>query len=330
VFFELQLGIEDSFCIKNRFEYNAHINININHFHSDYINNNAFNFVWFQDAMPILTNNKDINIRDRDFIFTYQNIFKNRLLFKGVSEEKIFKQEVFPVKQGSFYIDDNISKENKIIFVGTYYRDNKHYDDNYYYNVLDDEYKKLITSGSSLSKKNINKILSLHDKNMPDNVTYVNDIQQSIIRNEAVLWMCDVSPIDVEVYGYNWDKHEDEKVISKFKGKVEKQDLNKLYNSAKYGLAASGQVINTQRLGEMIYAGVIPVVYDSRDITDEEHTWDDEVLYFKTKDDLKYILDNELKPKNFRSKEMLKYFSYDSFIDTILKTVAQNNIENDK
>jgi hypothetical protein len=71
----------------------------------------------------------------------------------------------------------------------------------------------------------------------------------------------------------------------------------------------------------MIYAGVIPVVYDSRDITDEERTWDDEVLYFKTKEDLKYILDNELKPKNFRSKEMLKYFSYDSFIDTILKTV---------
>ena len=36
-------------------------------------------------------------------------------------KKKIFKQEVFPVNQGSFYIDDNISKENKIIFVGSYY-----------------------------------------------------------------------------------------------------------------------------------------------------------------------------------------------------------------
>ena len=136
--------------------------------------------------------------------------------------------------------------------------------------------------------------------------------------------MCDISPIDVEVCGYNWDKHEDEKVISKFKGKVEKQDLNKLYNSAKYGLAASGEVINTQRLGEMIYAGVIPVIYDSRDLTDEEQTWDDEVLYFKTKEDLKYILDNELKPKNFRSKEMLEHFTYDSFLDTILNVIQDS------
>ena len=136
--------------------------------------------------------------------------------------------------------------------------------------------------------------------------------------------MCEVSPIDVEVYGYEWDKSENQKIISKFKGKVDKKDLNKLYNSAKYGLAASGRVINTQRLGEMIYAGVIPVIYDSRDLTDEEQTWDDEVLYFKTKEDLKYILDNELKPKNFRSKEMLEHFTYDSFIDTILNIIQDS------
>jgi hypothetical protein len=79
----------------------------------------------------------------------------------------------------------------------------------------------------------------------------------------------------------------------------------------------------------MIYAGAIPVVYDSRDITDEKHTWDDEVLYFKTKEDLKYILDNQLEPKNFRSKEMLKHFSYDSFIETIIEQVKQVE-KNDK
>ena len=176
----------------------------------------------------------------------------------------------------------------------------------------------------SCGVENIENVLTTYKTDLPNYHNFINIIQQAIIRNESVSWMCDISPIDVEVYGYNWDECEDKKVISKFKGKVEKQDLNKLYNSAKYGLAASGQVINTQRLGEMIYAGVIPVVYDSRDITDEEQTWDDEVLYFKTKEDLKYILDNELKPKNFRSKEMLEYFTYDSFIDTILNTIQDS------
>jgi hypothetical protein len=275
--------------------------------------------------MPILTNNNDIHKRERDFAFIYQEHYRKNLLDKGVDENKIFTQDVIPVKKGSFYIDDNIDRENKIIFVGSYYKNkynNPQYANPQYDNeILDDEYKKLIKNGKSLSEENIEKVLTANKTEIPNDDSFINDIQQAIIRNEAVSWMCEVSPIDVEVYGYNWDKLGDENIISKFKGKVEKQDLNKLYNSAKYGLAASGRVINTQRLGEMIYAGVIPVVYDSRDLTDEEHTWDDEVLYFKTKEDLKYILDNELKPKNFRSKEMLKYFSYDSFIDTILKTV---------
>jgi hypothetical protein len=278
--------------------------------------------------MPILFNDTEIYIRDRDFIFTYQTMFKDGLLNKGVPEDKIFTQDVFPVKDGGFYLDDRITRENKIIFVGSYYKE-KHNNVQYFNAIFDYEYKQLMLSGKSLSEENIEKILSFYKTDIPNDSTFINLVQHSIIRNESVSWMCDVSPIDVEVYGYDWDESKDEKIISKYKGIAKKQDLNKIYNSAKYALAASGQVINTQRLGEMIYAGAIPVVYDSRDITDEKHTWDDEVLYFKTKEDLKYILDNQLKPKNFRSKEMLKYFSYDSFIETIMEQVKQVE-KNDK
>jgi hypothetical protein len=275
--------------------------------------------------MPMLTNNEDIHKRERDFIFIYQEMNRAKLIAKGVDKNKIFKQDVFPVKDGSFYIDDNIDRENKIIFVGSYYeRDDT--DVQYTNAIFDYEYKQLMAEGKPLSEENIENVLTTYKTDLPNYHNFINIIQQAIIRNEAVSWMCEVSPIDVEVYGYKWDKSENKKVISKFKGEVDKKDLNKLYNSAKYGLAASGRVINTQRLGEMIYAGVIPVIYDSRDLTDEEQTWDDEVLYFKTKEDLKYILDNELKPKNFRSKEMLEHFSYNSFMDTILNTIDSEEV----
>jgi hypothetical protein len=65
-------------------------------------------------------------------------------------------------------------------------------------------------------------------------------------------------------------------------------------------------------------------MYDSRELTDELQTWDDECLYFKTKKELMYILDNNILPKKYRSKEMLEYFTYDNFINTILNIVQDN------
>ena len=62
-------------------------------------------------------------------------------------------------------------------------------------------------------------------------------------------------------------------------------------------------------------------MYDSRELTDEVQTWDDECLYFKTKKELMYILDNNILPKKYRSKKMLKYYKYDSFIDKILNII---------
>lgn len=317
VFFDLLYGIEDAECKKNIFEFNPHITINVNHFVNLALGEDVFNFIWFQDFMPALTNPEAFKVRDRDYVFIYHSMFKKPLIDKGVSSDKIFDFKIIPVDQNIFYLEDSIKREDKVAFVGTRYG-------NLYSNYIDEganqKIHQLIKDGKSLSIENLETIFSKGLKLLPDADKFINHLQQRYIRNSCVSWLCQSSK-EVEVYGYNWEKSGDENIISNFKGEIDKVELNKLYNSAKYVLSASASVINTQRLGETIYAGAIPLIYDSRDITDEEETWDDECLYFKTKEELMYILDNDIVPKNYRPKEMLDYFTYDSFIDTMFEQI---------
>ncbi len=319
-YYNLYYGIEDTRSFRNIAKYNPHVTININHLNNTFLSDDVFNFIWFQDNMPILTNNEKIYLRDRDYIFSYATIFTDLLLKKSVPKEKIFQMDIVPVDINEFYIDDKVRKEKKIVFVGSRYQKSRY--SQYINKDMDQELISLLENGELLTSKKINKIFKKNNINLDDEETYYNEIQQGYIRNICVEWLCN-NHHKVEVYGYDWEKSKKEYIIEKFKGKVKKSDLNKVYNSAKYVLSASGQVINTQRLGEIVHAGSIPVIYDSRGITNEAETWDDECLYFKTKKELDYILDNNIEPKSYRSEKMLKHFTYDGFMNTIFEQIKQ-------
>jgi hypothetical protein len=320
VLFDLYRGTEDATCFKKIYEFKPHVTININHLNNRFLSEDVFNFVWFQDPMEHLVNDAPMYIRDRDYIFSYQTIFTEILLKKGVDKQKIFKQQVFPINPKEFFLDDKVTREDKIVFVGSFYPDDY---GSYIPEHINKEFIKLIENGISLSKERIRSIYNNYNLTMPEELNFINYIQQSYIRNMCVDWLSHNKKEKIEIYGYRWENSNNEQVISKYKGKVQREDLNALYNSVKYVLAASGQVINTQRLGEIIYSGAIPVIYDSRDISDEDETWDEECLYFKTKEELDYILDNKIEPKQYRTKKILDYFSYDSFINTILNQINQ-------
>jgi hypothetical protein len=246
-------------------------------------------------------------------------MFTELLIKKDFPKHRIIDQKLIPVNTNLFYLDEKIKREDKVVFVGSYYAKNK-------YPSLIDKFidKKIINmleKGIPLSQK---KLESIFNKGpWLDDKAFLNDIQQKYQRNISVSWLCNSSK-KIEIYGYNWEKSDDKNIIKNFKGVADKSDLNAIYNSAKYVVSASGSVINTQRLGEIIHAGAIPVMYDSRELTDELQTWDDECLYFKTKKELMYILDNNILPKKYRSKKMLEYFIYDSFLDTMLNIVQDN------
>jgi len=317
VYLDVLDGTEDTKCMKNIFEYNPHVTININHFHNVFISPSVFNFIWFQDPVPITNNEDPIFKRERDYIFTYQTITRENLLLKGVSASKIFDQKIIPTNTNIFYLDKNIKRENKIVFVGTYYK-------NIYQHYVDEKIESkidlMLKEGKSLSIKNLETIFTVFLTSLPDANRFINYMQQTYIRNICVEWLCE-NEKKVEVYGYNWENHPNQKVVDNFKGELGKEELNKVYNSAKYVFSASGQVINTQRLGEIVHAGAIPVIYDSRDISDEDETWDDECLYFKTQDELNYILDNNIEPKKYRTKKMLEHFTYNKFLNTIFEEI---------
>ncbi len=313
VFLDLLYGVEDTGNAKNIFEFNPHITININHLNNAILNEDIFNFVWFQDYMPVLSSKDPIPIRGRDYIFVYQSMFRKALLEKGVTADKIFDQKVIPVDTNVFYMDENILREDKVVFVGTYY---KNANMNFIDENIDLAIKQLIQSGQSLSLTNLETIFTKGLYLLPGLDKFINDVQQMYTRNICVEWLCQ-SDKKVEIYGYNWDRSDNQKIIERFHGPLSKDKLNQVYNSAKYVLSASGQVINTQRLGEIIHSGAIPIVYDSREITNESQTWDDECLYFKTQEELNYILNNNIEPKKYRSKEMLEHFTYEKFYSTI-------------
>lgn len=319
VLYDLFHGIEDMNCSKIVNEFNPHVTININHFNNGYINDLCFNFVWFQDLMPILHNNEKIHVRDRDFIFTYSSFYTDILIKKNVDKNKIFAQHTIGVDTNTFYLNTNITKEEKIIFVGSAYTPVA--DNSYINEDMNRDLTQLLEDGLSLNKENIKGVFKRNALEYPDHAGNLDYIQQSYIRNTCVSWLCKNEHLTVELYGHRWENSEDKDIIKHFKGTVDKDSLNELYNGAKYILSASGGVINTQRLGEIVHAGAIPVIYDSRDITDETETWEEECLFFKTQEELNYILDNQIQPKKYMSEEMLKHFTYDDFINTMLEQI---------
>ncbi len=305
--------------LESMVRFNPHITININHLNNEYLSDGVFNFVWFQDAMPILTNDDSINLRDRDFIFSYSDLYTELLLKKNIPENKIFQQNLIPVDTKEFFLDKSIEKKDKVIFVGSFYPMSDF--SQYMTKDIDSELKETINKGEVLSQEKITNIFKKYNINIENDSVYINLIQQGYSRNMVVSWLSDIDNKPVEIYGHRWKECNQNSILDKFKGSIEKTDLNALYNSAKYAISVSGQVINTQRLAEIVYSGAIPLIYDSRSISNENETWDDECLYFKTKDELKYILDNNIEPKKYRSEKMLEHFTYKNFIDTISKQI---------
>ena len=115
----------------------------------------------------------------------------------------------------------------------------------------------------------------------------IYNIYSTILNNFVVQWLCEHSPIPVEVYGRGWDKNY--VVAPYWKGDVEQvSEVARVYNSATYALDCQRGGLHTQRLAELTACGCIPVVYDNRAVLQEDaHKWDDEILFFSTPETLK-------------------------------------------
>jgi len=304
--------------LKSIYKFKPHITININHLNNHYIHEDVYNFIWYQDPMNVLLSEEKLPHRQRDTYFIYLNEWKDLLVKKGIEPDAIYPQYSC-INKDDFFIDDKVTRENKIVFAGTYYT-------NEYIQLMlpfinqniNKKLYSLIEDGIDFSSRNISKVLVADKVNFIDkDILY---IQQMYIRNKTIAWIieiCHKLNFDLELYGWAGDKHQNKNIQKYYKGSLPHSEMKNLYNSSKYTLLSSGRTINTQRLAESAACGSIPVIFDSRNITLEEETWDNEVLYFKSKKELKNILKRQLEPKkNF--KKIAKALSYRNLAKKVL------------
>ncbi len=264
--------------LKNIYEYNPHIIFNLDWMNNTFLNENVFNFVWFQDPMEILYNNQKIDVRKRDYIFTLFDEFKDALIKKGVSKNKI-KMQQFATNPKIFYRDSSIQKGHKIVFLGSDYSFEKNV--KIPKNIEKEIYEHI--ENNTLTEKLVSEWAK---KSNVDEKYFQTSIITSYVRRRVIVWMCSLKDIEVEVYGTDvWLQTPE--VAPFYKGLLPYgEEMAKVYNGAIYGVSAHPQYRYQQRIFEMSACETIPLVYKC-DLLKEKFTHEDNVLSFSTLEELK-------------------------------------------
>jgi len=277
---------------KSIFEFRPNVVFTINRFRSELINKDTFHFSWYMDPTLNLYDNTEFKVRDKDFFFYLIENFRDALIEKGVPQIRLHKQ--------SFACDPffnrqvkNENRENKIIFIG-----------NDYFKVCDPTYKyaqdaKLIILVTDLFESGmicIDNIDTIANKLLDEGLIKRKEhfemfIFPAVVRVQVLKWLCEVSPIPIEIYGHGWDIYPE--MVQHYKGHLtSKQVVRKVCRDAKYSLLAHPEYYYQQRLLESAACGSIPAIFIGPN-NKEEFLHHNSSLTFKTKSELKNILISE-------------------------------------
>lgn len=292
--------------------HNPHIIININGSNSPYLNEDTFNFVWFQDPTPTLVNKQLPLLRKRDFIFSLLQIIDSLLDKNNLP----YQRQSFCINQNIFNTNHNIVRENKIIFIGS----------SYYERLTKsglkktqlEHLKKLFYSGFDFNDHAITKLA--HEYNF-DKSYFEFHIIGSLVRFFSVLELCKLSGfIKIEIYGYGWE--EIKEIEPFYKGALDYEELPDVYRSTKYVLAPHSHYIVQQRVLEAAACGAIPIVYDCRSV-DNPPYYLDSILLYKNINDLKNLIKKDVKDL----EKLVQENRYETFTDKILSIVNKTLME---
>jgi len=292
------------------FEPHVVVLINQSTFVAEGLPEQIFNIVWWQDAMPELLQGNKIKARDRDITFSALQQLDPLLENCGVNE---IARQGFCVDTSVFLNDERAARENKIVFVGHSYIDHLIDSSDAASLALRDiasEFKK----GRCLTPKLLKEIAS--NRGVSYEYTFWN-ILHYVVRDISVEWLCEISPIPVEVYGRHWERNSTVRPF--FKGELEHgEELARLYQTARYALVVHPFELNSQRLAEVAAAGAIPLVYDCRHSSCQPH-WDLELCFYKTKKDISNILRTQ---EGEAAPNIGDYYSYRKFAERIIQCIS--------
>lgn len=304
-------------------DFNPHITININHLNNEHISDDVFNFIWFQDYVPMLRNDAPIDLRERDFVFHLIDVYGEILNRKNVKS----KYQPFCIDANIFKERTHIKKEKKIVFIGSSYAsyiDKIKDDDNYekiYKAIVEEFEKKSCLKGLKHQDSDIRNLINKFNK--PNE--FITDIYHYVQRDYCVEKLCQIdTDYTIEIYGNGW---EDNPIVKPFsKGSVEYgEDISKIYNSATYGYCPGGYIFMHRTL-ECAMSGTIPLVLDSRlDMQDFYDKESEKALEFFSIKDLETILKKEPK-KNKNFDYIRANFGYNSFVEKCVDIVKNTII----
>ncbi|UTJ06376.1 DUF3880 domain-containing protein [Arcobacter roscoffensis] len=315
VYYHIQNELEDCNILSlfhNIWKFNPHIVVNINHLDNEHLNENTFNFSWFQDPMPIMYDKKkEITMRPRDYFFTLFEEYKDLLIKKGIDANRI-KHQPFATNPKIFFKNNSIKKENKIVFLGSDYNFEEGIDfDDSCINDINNHIEN-----NTLSEELITKYAREYGFEQSYFKTF---LISSFVRRKVILWLCSLKDINIEVYGT--DKWLNTPEVAPFyKGLLPYgPKMAEVYNSAKYSIAAHPLYRYQQRVIEMSACDCIPVIYNCPLVSDI-FSHEENILSFSTFDELKECIGKEPQ-KN--CTQIAEDISYEKMALSIIDTVEQ-------
>lgn len=308
------------------FKFKPNVVFTINRFRSELINKNTYHFSWYMDPTLNLYDETPFKVRDKDFFFYLIENFKDALINKNVPSFKLHKQS-FACDPFFLSQPKAKNKENKIIFIG-----------NDYFKVCDPTYKyannsELIDYISNLfeqekiNKKTINEFATkLFNKGTIKRKEHFEMfLFPAVVRVQVLKWLCEVSPISVEIYGDGWDSYPE--LSPYYKGVLtSKEAIIKACSNSKYSLLAHPEYFYQQRLLESSACGSIPVIFVGMNNREQYHHYNSSLVFTK-KNQLKKILTSEpAMPPNQISMEL----TYDVIVKAVEEKICSIELDSNQ
>ncbi|MBF0175536.1 MAG: tetratricopeptide repeat protein [Magnetococcales bacterium] len=295
-------------------DYNPHIVFNINYQNNLHLLPDVFNIVWYQDPMAEIRREEPLPWRKRDIVFCAYPCFDDMIRKTGV--QQVHRQDLC-VDLNCFGMTQPRAERRKVVFLGS--SQHRFLNGVPGEDVVVRELTEMVEQGMVITEPHIQDLVAR------TRIPYIHLTQYLypyVVRSRAVEWLCALAPElewEVEIYGRHWD--EVPNVAPFFRGEVPHgAAVAEVYNQSRYALAAHPQMVKSQRLAEISACGCIPVLFDDR-IHAEGPLWEDEILFFKTKAELRERLHQE--PKNDPST-IAQAYTYDAFAKRILHMVRES------
>lgn len=295
-------------------EFKPHVVFYVNQLNNFFLHDKVTNISWWQDLMPQISADKPLKWRENDFVFSISPLLDKHLQACGANP--VIRQH-FAVDHEVFHDRGAGDRANKVVFIGSSYLNSVDIANAEQRRVIE-QIVELIAGGTVLDEAAINAIAAAS----PFTAEFVFwKLFHYAVRYYAVKWLCQNTALPVEIYGRHWA--EDADVAAHFRGELRHGEaVATVYRSAKYALVCHPFEINSQRLAEAAACGCIPIVYDCRAIAEAPH-WDEHCLFFKTRDDLHRLLQNQAQPPR-QPSELAEHFTYRAAVDQF---IAHSNID---